>query len=79
MSVALRAVTLAEIERIFEVLEGLGISREAVVIPLRPTHPGGVRLLANGKVEIQVESEEPFDAWLPVLERLLADLLQRPA
>jgi hypothetical protein len=30
----LQAVTLAEIERIFEVLDRLGISREAVVIPL---------------------------------------------
>jgi hypothetical protein len=77
--VALRAVTLVEIERIFEVLERLGISREAVVIPLKPAHPGGVRLLANGKVEIQVESETPLDTWLPELERLLADLLQRPA
>jgi hypothetical protein len=76
---ALRAVTLAEIERIFEVLERLGISREAVVIPLKPVHPGGVHVLANGKVEIQVESETPLDAWLPELERLLVDLLQRPA
>ena len=36
----LTAVTLKEIERIFEILDRLGISREAVVIPLRPTHPG---------------------------------------
>jgi hypothetical protein len=77
--VALAAVTLAEIERIFEVLERLGISREAVVIPLKPVHPGRVRLLGNGKVEIQVESETPLEAWLPELERLLAQLLQRPA
>ena len=67
----LTAVTLAEIERIFAILDRLGISREAVVIPLRPTHPGGVRQLPNGKLEIQVESETPFDAWLATLERLL--------
>ena len=36
---ALKAVTLAEIERIFEVLARLDISREAVIIPLRPGHP----------------------------------------
>jgi hypothetical protein len=71
------AVTLAEIERIFEILDRLEISREAVVIPLRPTHPGGVRLLANGKVEIRVESETPLDAWLPELERALSALLER--
>ena len=76
---ALKTVALAEIERIFEILDRLGISREAVVIPLKPAHPGGVRLLGNGKVEIKVESETPLEAWLPELERLLDDLLQRPA
>ena len=69
---ALQAVTLTEIERIFTVLERLGISREAVVIPLRPAHPGGVRRLPNGKLEIRVEAETPFEDWLPELERLLA-------
>ena len=68
----LRAVTMAEIERIFEVLDRLGVSREAVVIPLRPVHPAGVRSLPNGKLEIQVDSEAPFDEWLQGLERILA-------
>jgi len=70
---ALTAVTLAEIERVFEVLERLGISREAVVIPLKPAHPGGVRMLPNGKAEITVESETPLDDWLPELERMLRE------
>ena len=65
---ALTAVTLKEIERVFEVLERLGISREAVVIPLRPEAPGRMRMLPNGKVEIVVESERPLDEWLPELE-----------
>jgi hypothetical protein len=67
----LTAVTLAEIEQIFGVLERLGISREAVVIPLRPRHPGGVRRLPNGKLEIVVDSDTPLPDWLPELERLL--------
>ena len=67
----LTAVTLREIERIFEILDRLGISREAVVIPLRPIHPGGVRRLPNGKLVIQVESETPLEDWLDELERLL--------
>ena len=75
----LAAVTLAEIERIFAILERLGISREAVVIPLRPSHPGGVRVLSGGKLEIQVESETPFEDWLPELERMLRGLLEQPA
>ena len=68
----LAAVTLAEIERIFVVLDRLGISREAVVIPLKPTHPGGVRRLPSGKLEILVESEGALEDWLPELETLLA-------
>ena len=64
----LSAVTLHEIERIFTVLERLGISREAVVIPLRPAVPGGVRRLPNGKYEIIVDAAVPIDDWLPVVE-----------
>jgi hypothetical protein len=76
---ALKAVTLAEIERIFEVLARLDISREAVIIPLRPGHPGGVRRLPNGKLEILVEGETALDEWLPELERQLAAVTAQPA
>jgi hypothetical protein len=69
--VALAAVTLAEIERIFTVLDRLGISREAVVIPLRPASPGRMRVLPGGKVEIVVEAERPLEEWLPELEAWL--------
>ena len=70
---ALTAVTLREIEAVFEVLDRLGISREAVVIPLKPAHPGGIRSLANGKVQITLESETPLAEWLPELERQLRE------
>jgi hypothetical protein len=68
---SLTAVTLPTIERIFEVLERLDIHREHVVIPLKPAHPGTVRKLPNGKLEIRVESEGDLEAWLPEMERLL--------
>jgi ribonucleotide reductase alpha subunit len=71
----LTTVTLREIERVFEVLDRLGISREAVVIPLRPAHPGTVRVLEAGKnagkLEIVVEAEMPLADWLPDLERMI--------
>jgi len=67
----LTAVTLNEIEKIFTVLERLDISREAVVIPLRPAVPGSVRRLPNGKFEITVDADTPIDDWLPVLEEQL--------
>lgn len=69
---ALTTVTLAEIERIFAILDRLGISREAVVIPLKPVHPGTVRRLPSGKLEIRVEAETPLEQWLVELERMLA-------
>jgi hypothetical protein len=71
--VALTVVTLREIEAVFEVLDRLGISREAVVIPLKPAHPGGIRSLANGKVEITLEADTPLAEWLPELERQLRE------
>ena len=70
---ALTVVTLREIEAVFEVLDRLGISREAVVIPLKPAHPGGIRSLANGKVEITLEADTPLAEWLPELERQLRE------
>lgn len=72
---ALAAVTLKEIERIFEILDRLGVSREAVVIPLRPARPGSARILPNGKLEILVEGERPLDDWLPELEASIRALL----
>ncbi len=70
-----KAVTLKEIEKVFAVLEPLGISREAVIIPLRPEHPGRLRRLANGKLEITVEREDAeFEAWLRNLEGQVREL-----
>jgi hypothetical protein len=74
---SLKAVTLAEIERIFEVIERFGISREAVVIPLRPAVPGRVEKLANGKLEIVVDAEQPFDEYLGWVEARIGEILGR--
>lgn len=73
----LTAVTLNEIEKIFTVLERLGISREAVVIPLRPAVPGSVRHLPNGKFEIIVDAAVPLDDWLPTLEAQLKSHIEK--
>ena len=71
----LEAVTLREINRIFEITDRLGIHREALVIPLGPRHPGRVRRMPNGKIEIVVESEGEFGDWLAGLEAQLTPLL----
>jgi hypothetical protein len=64
----LEAVTLREIHRIFEVTDRLGIHREQLVIPLGPRHPGRVRRMPNGKLEIVVEKDGEFEVWLAALE-----------
>jgi len=71
----LKAVTLKEIEKIFEVLDALEISREAVVIPLRPEHPGRVSVLKDGKLEIVVERDDDFAAWVKTLENRIRALM----
>ena len=60
----LKVVTLKEIQAIFAVTDALGISREALVIPLAPGRPGRVRRLPNGKLEIVVDAELPVEEWL---------------
>ncbi|HSE94782.1 MAG TPA: hypothetical protein VLD61_02760 [Methylomirabilota bacterium] len=66
-----RGVTLADIQAIFAVTDGLGISREALVIPLAPGRPGRVRRLTSGKLEIVVDAEVPLADWLPGLPALI--------
>ncbi len=68
-------IRLPEIEQIFTVLDRLGLSREAVVIPLTKRDPGSVRVLASEKVEIVAPESTPVAAWLPVLEARLRDLM----
>jgi hypothetical protein len=70
----LRAVTLKEIQAIFEVTDRLGIHREALVIPLAPRHPGRVRRLPNGKLEIVVDADADFAVWIAGLEAELRKL-----
>jgi len=64
----LTEVTIREIEAIFEVTDRMGLSREELVIPLAPRHPGGVRRLPNGKLEIVVDSEGDLGDFLAGLE-----------
>jgi predicted Rdx family selenoprotein len=75
----LKAVTLKEIERIFAVIDPMGISREAVVIPLRAEHPGRVSILKDGKLEIVVERDADFDEWITQLDARIRDLMKPEA
>ena len=67
----LTAVTLREIQDIFAVTDAMGLSREALVIPLGPGRPGRVRRLPSGKLEIVVDAERPLREWLAELPALI--------
>ncbi len=72
-------IRLPEIEEIFTVLDHRGISREAVVIPLKKRDPGTVRLLPNEKLEIVVPETQAVADWLSELERLIDLVMGEPA
>ncbi|HET9867197.1 MAG TPA: hypothetical protein VFQ06_07895 [Nitrospira sp.] len=60
-------VTFAQISRILELTDSLGLNREWVEIPLSPARPGLVKRLTNGKLEIIVDADRPFEEWLKSL------------
>lgn len=62
-----QVVSFQQISRILDVTDALGVNREWVEIPLSPERPGVVRRLSNGKLEIVVDADQPFDQWLATL------------
>ncbi|MDP1769836.1 MAG: hypothetical protein Q8L74_13675 [Nitrospirota bacterium] len=65
----LEVVSFKQIGRILEITDSLGLNREWVEIPLSPESPGVVRRLTNGKLEIIVDADEPFEDWLGSLPK----------
>ena len=65
----LEVVSFQLISRILDVTDGLGLNREWVEIPLSPESPGQVRTLPNGKLEIIVDADQPFEEWLGTLDQ----------
>jgi hypothetical protein len=72
----LKAVSLKEIEKIFAVIDPMGISREAIVIPLRTEHPGRLSIMKDGKLEIVVERDGDFEDWITGLEAQIRELMK---
>ena len=73
----LKAVTLKEIEKIFAIIEPMGISREAIVIPLRTDSPGRVSIDKAGKLEVVVDRDADFDEWIKGLEAKIRDAMSK--
>ena len=66
---SLEIVSFKHISRILGVTDSLGLIREWVEIPLSPESPGAVRRLTNGKLEIIVDADQPFEDWLRSLPK----------
>jgi len=66
----LKEVTMREMEAIFAVTDRLGISREALAVPLMPRTPGRVRRLPNGRIEIVADAAD-FPGFVAGLEEAL--------
>ncbi len=74
------AVSFQQISQILELIDQLEISREVVEIPLSPESPGVVRRLDNGKIEIVVDADVPFEEWLTtVTQNVQALVAEEPA
>jgi len=65
---------MAEMNRILEIVDSLGISREAVRIPLAPSGAGSVEKLAPGLARIVAPADRPLEEWLPALRDALREL-----
>jgi len=68
-SMSLDVVSFQHISRILGVTDSLGLNREWVEISLPPESPGVVRRLTNGKLEIIVDADQPFEEWLGSLQK----------
>lgn len=79
MPEALTVVTLREIERVFDILGELGLSREAVVIPLKPAHPGRVAMRGDGRLHIVLDSQAPLADTLARVRAEIIAILATPA
>ena len=67
----MQVVSFKQISDILELTDALGLNREWVEIPLSPEGSGAVRKLANGKLEIVVAADQPFDEWLATLSDVI--------
>ena len=65
----LDVVSFQHISRILGVTDSLGLNREWVEISLLPESPGVVRQLTNGKLEIIVDADQPFEELLGSLQK----------
>ncbi len=71
-------IGMKEMNAVFEVTDGLEISREAIQVELVPDGGGAVERLANGRFRIVLPADRELSDWLPELGRRLVELRGSP-
>jgi hypothetical protein len=63
-----------DMEAIFGVIDALGISREAITVPLGRKDPGTVRRMGGDQIQIVLPVSLETEEWLPTLRAELEKL-----
>jgi len=66
-------ITQQDMEAVYTVTDALGISREAITVPLGKKDPGEVRD-RGGQLRITLPASVPVEEWLPALRAELERL-----
>lgn len=71
----MKPIGMKEMDLIFSVTDEMGISREAIEVPLLPKGDGDVRLLPNKKFEIVIPETIELEDWLPKMKEEIISIL----
>jgi hypothetical protein len=74
-------ITMADMAKVYEITDSLGIDREAINVELGKEDPGGWRkgdggMMKRDVIEITLPATVPLDRWLPTLREGLERLDQ---
>ena len=67
-------VGMAQMRKIFEIIDKLGIHREKIEVPLKPKGAGSIEMLDSGIARIILPEDKSLEEWLPTLEAELDKL-----
>jgi hypothetical protein len=67
-------ISQLDMEAIFGVTDALGISREAITVPLGRKDPGSVRRMGGDQIQIVLPASTETADWLPTLRAELEKL-----
>lgn len=73
-----QAVGMPEMQRVFAVTDELGLSREAIKVPLAMGQ-GTLRRLADGRIEIVIDPEPSLEQFFTQLPARLREFLAQDA